>query len=74
MIEPMEQKTKEPKLFKWALWWGLGIVVVCLIIMIIKGESMGDLGAPMIDAIYRMIYQFGILPVILYIGLVGPIM
>ena len=71
MIEPIEQKTKEPKLFKWALWWGLGIVMVCLTILLINGESLGDLGGPMIDALYRRIYQFGLFPVILYIGLVG---
>lgn len=74
MIEPIEQKTKEPKLFKWALWWGLGIVMVCLTILLINGESLGDLGGPMIDALYRRIYQFGLFPVILYIGLVGPIL
>jgi len=70
----IEQKTREPKLFKWALWWGIGIVVVCLTVLIIKGESMGDFGSPMINAFYSLIYQFGILPVILYVGLVGPIM
>ena len=48
MIEPIEQKTKEQKLFKWALWWGLGIVMVCLTILLINGESLGDLGGPMI--------------------------
>ena len=69
----IEQKTREPKLFKWALWWGIGIVVVCLTIIMIKGESLEDFGSPMINAFYRLIYQFGILPVILYVGLMGPI-
>lgn len=69
----IEQKTREPKLFKWALWWGIGIVVVCLTILMIQGESMGDFGSPIMNALYSMIYRFGILPVILYVGLVGPI-
>ena len=73
MTEQIEQKTKEPKLFKWALWWGIGIVVACLSILIIKGESLGDFDSPIMNAFYRMIYQFGILPVILYVGLLGPI-
>jgi len=70
----IEQKAKEPKLFKWALWWGIGIVVVCLTILMINGESMGDFSSPIMNAFYSLIYQFGILPVILYVGLVGPIM
>lgn len=74
MEETMKQKTKEPKLFKWALWWGIGIVVVCLTILIINGESLGDLGAPMMNAFYSMIYRYGLLPFILYIGIGGPIM
>ena len=74
MTKHIEQRTKEPKLFKWALWWGIGIVVVCLTILMIKGESLEDFGSPIMNALYSMIYQFGILPVILYVGLVGPIM
>ena len=73
MEETIAQKTKEPKLFRWALWWGLGIVVVCMTILMIKGESMEDFDAPIMKAIYSMVYQFGILPVVLYIGLIGPI-
>ena len=74
MTEQIELRTKEPKLFKWALWWGIGIVVACLTILIIKGEGLEDFGSPMMNALYSMIYQFGILPVILYVGLLGPIM
>ena len=74
MTTQIEQKTREPKLFKWALWWGIGIVVVCLTIIMIKEESLEDFGSPIMNALYNMIYQFGILPVILYVGLVGPIM
>ena len=74
MEEMIEHRTKAPKLFKWALWWGIGIVVVCLTILMINGESMGDFGSPIMNALYSMIYQFGILPVILYVGLLGPVM
>ena len=74
MTEQIKQRTKEPKLFKWALWWGIGIVVVCLTILMIKGESMEDFGSPIMNVFYSMIYRFGIFPVILYVGLVGPVM
>ena len=73
MERTIEQKTKKPKLFRWALWWGLGIVVTCLTIVIIKGESLEGFDAPIMNAIYNMVYQFGILPVVLYIGIIGPI-
>lgn len=74
MTTQIEQKTREPKLFKWALWWGLGIIAVCLAILIIKGESLEGFDAPMMNAIYSMVYRFGILPVVLYIGIIGPVM
>ena len=74
MIEQIEQRTKKPKLFRWALWWGIGIVVVCLTILMIKGESMEDFGSPIMNVFYSMIYRFGVFPVILYVGLLGPIM
>jgi CAAX amino terminal protease family. len=73
MEETLQQKTKGPKLFKWALWWGLGIVVVCVAILMIMGESVKDFDAPMMDVFYNMIYKFGILPVVLIIGIVAPI-
>jgi len=74
MTTQIEQKTREPKLFKWALWWGLGIIAVCLAILIIKGEGLEGFDAPMMNAIYSMVYRFGILPVVLYIGIIGPVM
>ena len=73
MERTIKQRTKKPKLFRWALWWGIGIAVVTLIILIIKGEGLEGFDAPMMNAIYRMVYRFGILPVVLYIGLLGPI-
>ena len=35
---------------------------------------MGDFGSPIMNALYSMIYRYGILPVILYVGLLGPVM
>lgn len=68
---------QKPRLFRWALWWGLGIVVVCLAIIIVDAfidpSSANELDRPIMDKFYSMIYQYGILPVIIYIGLVGPI-
>ena len=74
MERTIEQKTKKPKLFRWALWWGLGIIAVCITILIIVGEGLEGFDTPMMDAIYRMVYRFGILPVVLYIGIIGPVM
>lgn len=74
MERTVKQRTNKPKLFRWALWWGLGIIVVCLTIIIIKGESLEGFDTPLMDAIYSMVYRFGILPVVLYIGIIGPVM
>ena len=73
MEETIQPKMKKEKLFKWALWWGLGIVVACLIILLVRGESSEDLDSPMINAMYSLVYQFGILPIVLTIGIFGPI-
>ena len=74
MERTIKQRTKKPKLFRWALWWGLGIIAVCITILIIKGESLEGFDTPLMDAIYSMVYRFGILPVVLYIGIIGPVM
>lgn len=73
-------KTKKERLFRWALWWGLGIVVVCLAALLTDsfmnmGESTSsdELASPMFETIYRLIYRFGIWPIIIYIGIIGPI-
>lgn len=72
-------KSSKTRLFRWALWWGLGIMVVSLAIMVIDEiVSMGDpssqsIEEPMTDIIYQIIYQFGIWPMVIYIGLLGPI-
>lgn len=71
--------SRKPKLFRWALWWGLGIMVVCLAIIIIdavvtmnhpSGESIDN---QMMDIIYSLVYDFGIWPIIIYLGIIGPI-
>lgn len=63
--------------FRWALWWGLGIVVACLAIIIvyeqINPSAANELSGPLMDMVYSMIYQYGIWPIMIYIGLVGPI-
>ena len=74
MERTIKQRTKKPKLFRWALWWGLGIIAVCLTIIIIKDESLEGFEDTMMNAIYSMVYRFGILPVVLYIGIIGPVM
>lgn len=71
--------TKKPRLFRWALWWGLGIMVLCLAILIIDDiGSTGDpsssgMEGPMIDMLYMLIYKLGIWPIVIYIGIIGPI-
>lgn len=73
MEETLQPKMKKEKLFKWALWWGIGIIVACLIIILVRGESSEDLDSPMMNVIYSLVYQFGILPIVLTIGIFGPI-
>ena len=69
--------TRKPRLFRWALWWGLGIMVICLAVIIvyeyINPSAADELGGPLMDTVYSMIYQYGILPIMIFIGLVGPI-
>lgn len=69
--------THKPRLFRWALWWGLGIMVTCLAIIIVDAfidpSSANELDGPIMNAVYSMIYQYGIWPIMIYMGLVGPI-
>ena len=68
---------RKPHLFRWALWWGLGIVVTCLAILIVYSfinplvfeESDG----PVMNHVYSMTYRFGIWAMLLFMGVVGPI-
>lgn len=72
-------KTHKTKLFRWALWWGLGIMAACLAILVIDGMTdMGnttndDYGGPFMDALYKIIYQFGIWPMVVFIGIIAPV-
>lgn len=70
---------KKPKLFRWALWWGLGIVIACLAAIVIDAvmnmdkTDADEMSTPIMGAFYKLIYNFGIWPIVLYIGLIGPI-
>lgn len=69
--------TRKPRLFRWALWWGLGVVVVSLVALIVYAiidpAAVSEMNAPLMRAIYSMVCRFGVWPVIIYMGLVGPI-
>lgn len=74
MEETLQPKMKKEKLFKWALWWGIGIVVACLAILIIKGASSEEFESPpMMNAFYDIMYKFGILPLVIFIGIIAPV-
>ena len=49
----------KPRLFRWALWWGLGIVVACLAILLVYSftnpESANELSGPLMNQVYAMI-------------------
>ena len=72
-------KTRNPKLFRWALWWGLGITVACLVTLVVDSiATMGDtaggeFGTQTLDSLYSIIYKFGIWPMIIFIGVVAPV-
>lgn len=75
--ENVAAPTRKPRHFRWALWWGLGVVVVSLVALvvyaIINPDAVSEMNAPLMKAIYSMVCRFGIWPVIIYMGLVGPI-
>lgn len=75
--ENVVASTRKPRLFRWALWWGLGIIVssfVALIVYaIINPSEIEGMNAPLMKAVYSLIFRFGIWPVVIYMGLVGPI-
>ena len=72
-VEP----TSKPRLFRWALWWGLGIVVICLAILLIYAfvnpSSANELSGPIMDYVYSKIFRHGIWPIMVYMGLLAPI-
>ena len=69
--------TRKPRRFRWALWWGLGVIVVSLVALVvyaaINPSAVNEMNAPLMKAIYSMICRYGIWPVIIYMGVVGPI-
>lgn len=69
--------TRKPRLFRWALWWGLGVMVICLAVLIaysfINPSAFEESGNPFMDYIYLMMYRYGIGAMMIYIGVVGPI-
>lgn len=75
--ENVDAPTRKPRHFRWALWWGLGVIVVSLVALvvyaIINPAAVSEMNAPLMKAIYSMVCRFGVWPVIIYMGLVGPI-
>jgi membrane protease YdiL (CAAX protease family) len=71
------ESARKPRLFRWALWWGLGIVVICLAILIVYALTNPSVfeGAdgPMTVYIYSMVYHYGIWAMVIYMGILGPI-
>ena len=69
--------SRKPRRFRWALWWGLGVIVTShislIVYAVINPEAVSQMNAPLMQAIYSMICKFGVWPVIIYMGLVGPI-
>ena len=69
--------TRKPRRFRWALWWGLGIIVASLaalfVYAFINPSAVSEQNAPLMKAIYSMVSRFGMWPVIIYMGFVGPI-
>lgn len=70
--------SRKPRRFRWALWWGLGVIVASLIALVvfavINPSAVNEMNAPLMKAVYSMVCRFGIWPVVIYMGLVGPIM
>lgn len=72
-------KTRNPKLFRWALWWGLGITVACLVALVVNSIATmddttgGELNAQVMDSLYSIIYNHGIWPMIIFIGVIAPV-
>ena len=68
----------KPRRFRWALWWGLGIIVtsfVALIVyVVINPSALEGMNTPLMKVVYSMISRYGIWPVIIYMGLVGPVL
>ena len=71
------ESARKPRLFRWALWWGLGIMVICLAILIVYSltnpSAFEGADGPMKTYIYSLIYHYGIWAMVIYMGVLGPI-
>ncbi len=67
----MEQdKPKKQRLFRWALWWGLGITILSIALLFIPGIDDGQ--DPVGDLMYRLLDK-GFWFLLLVIGIIMPI-
>lgn len=69
--------TRKPRLFRWALWLGVGVIVTSLVTLVvytvINPSAIEGMNSPFMKAVYSMVSRFGMWPVAIYMGLVGPI-
>ena len=68
--------SRKTRRFRWALWWGLGIMVTSLVVIVVShivDPSLDNGNDPMMKHFYMLIYRFGIWPAMIYLGLIGPI-
>lgn len=69
--------SRKTRRFRWALWWGLGVIVVSLVALAvyaaINPSAVSEMNAPLMRGIYSLVSRFGIWPVVIYMGVVGPI-
>ena len=71
------ESARKPRLFRWALWWGLGIMVICLAILIVYSltnpSAFEGSDGPMKDYVYSLVYRLGIWAMVIYMGVLAPI-
>lgn len=68
----MEQnQSKKQRLFRWALWWGLGITLVSIALLFIPGIDDGQ--DPVGDLMYQLLDK-GFWFLLLIIGIIMPIL
>lgn len=67
----MKQKEKKPRLFRWALWWGLGITLVSIALLFIPGIDDGQ--DPVSDVMYTLL-NINVWFMFIVIGIIGPIL
>ena len=67
----MEQdKSKKQRLFRWALWWGLGITIVSIALLFIPGLDDGQ--DPVGDLMYNLLDK-GFWLLLLIVGIIMPV-